>query len=312
MTARRFLKMLLTVALAALAIDLLIGFGAYRLMGTARSGDSQRAYHINKRTEADVLIFGSSRALHHYDPAVLEKHWGTTVYNAGNDGCGILLNYMQLSSILQRYTPKTVIMDLYGPYDFLREADYSRYLGWARIFYGKGCEALDSVIDDADPTERFKNLSGAYRYNYRIVQVIFDNIASRTTDYHGYRGEEGELDPKAATDLTWPSTELDPLKLEYLRRLAERCRERGVKLYVVVSPYYSTFPSEQIPERVRSILATYGVEPIDMSRDPRFLGQHRYFYDTNHLNSRGARLFTGIVAEKIDSLQKTENQRDKK
>lgn len=312
MKGKRFIYMLLLVGLLLIVVDALIGLGAYKLMSTAKSGDSARAYHINKRTTADVLVFGSSRAIHHYDPDVLKAQWGLPVYNAGKDGCGILLNYMQFTNILQRHTPKIVIMDIFGPYDFIKENDYSRYLGWGRPFYGKGNAALDSVINDADSKERYKNLSNAYRYNYRIIQILADNLISHAQDNCGYRPEQGVMKPENAKDFCWGEVEFDPLKLEYIRRFAERCREKGIRLYAVASPYYVESGNEEIPQRVRDILRTYGAEVIDMSRDPEFLGKEQLFYDTNHLNSAGARLFSRRIAQQIDSLQKTESQRDKK
>jgi len=39
-----------------------------------------------RKSEADVVILGSSRAKHHYDPDILQDVLGTSVVNAGCDG----------------------------------------------------------------------------------------------------------------------------------------------------------------------------------------------------------------------------------
>ena len=42
-------------------------------------------------TKADLLVFGSSRANHHYVPEVFEDSLKLTFYNTGKDGSGIFI-----------------------------------------------------------------------------------------------------------------------------------------------------------------------------------------------------------------------------
>ncbi len=312
MTARRFFTTLSVLLLLVVGIDFAIGVGADWLLNHAKGGDTGRHHYINRRSREDVLVFGSSRAIHHYDPRILEEGLGLSAYNCGTDGCGTLLNYMQLNNILERYTPKLVIWDMYGPYDFLKESDLTKYLGWERMYYGRGNAAVDSVFIDADPAERLKMLSNAYRYNYRFIQMLSDNVSPHTDDVRGYRPIAGELTGEWNPPAPWSTTELDPVKLEYLRRFAERCREKGVRMVVAISPYYFESEDCQLPAEVREILNAYDVRVFDFSRHPDFVGNNKYFYDTNHLSEEGATAYTHRILQELQALQNAENQSDKK
>jgi len=72
-------------------VVLLCDWSAYyclsRMFLTLESG-SKTGGMINsvRKSEADVVILGSSRAKHHYDPDILQDVLGTSVVNAGCDG----------------------------------------------------------------------------------------------------------------------------------------------------------------------------------------------------------------------------------
>lgn len=308
MTARRFYITLFITVVAAVAIDVLIGVAGSWLTSSAKGGHTARHRYINCEMKDFVIVFGSSRALHHYDPRILADTLGMSAYNAGADGNGVLLSYMQLSNILDRYTPSVVLYDLYGQYDFMNEPDKSKYLGWERAYYGSNA-ALDSVFHAVDAAERWKMLSSAYRYNSRLLQLLSDNISPRQSDIHGYQPMD-ETATVFREPAAWPSEELDDVKLEYIRRLAEKCRERGVTLVVAVSPYYFPPREEQLPARVRKIFGAYDVPVLDHSRDTLFLGHGEYFSDSNHLNTRGAEKYTRRVATEVKTILHDKALRD--
>lgn len=298
MNARRFFLSLIAILAIVVAIDLAIGLAGDYLVGHAKGGDTGRHEYINRHMTEPVVVMGSSRASHHYDPRILADSLGKPAYNAGADGNGIVHAYMQLTNILSRYKPEIIIYDFYGQYDYSHEPDLTTYLTPQRSYYGRGNDALDSVFHAVDSSERLKMLSGAYRYNSRFVQLLSDNLKPQQQNIMGYVPLEN-TGMELHRPSPWPSHDIDALKLEYLRRFAEKCHDAGTSLFMVVSPYY--FPTEdpQIPAKVAGIFRTYGVVLLDYSADPEFAGERRYWSDTNHLSEDGAAAFTRRVASDI-------------
>lgn len=302
MKARNFFITLALLVLASVVIDIAIGKSFDKLVSSAKGGDTARFEYINRRTTDSLLVFGSSRANHHYDPRILTDSLRLSAFNCGSDGGGVLLAYMELTNILERHTPKVIIYDLYGQFDFMREADLTKYLGNVRPYYGRGNEALDSVFHQIDSAERYKMLSSSYRYNSRFIQIVSDNVKPLQSDLKGFRPQEGTLSEGFKEMAPWPTAELDPLKIEYLRRFMERCRQRGIDVIVTISPYAFKSPDEQLPPEVARILKVYKVPVLDHSADAEFLGNRNYFSDTNHLNGAGAEVYTRKVASEVKQI----------
>lgn len=298
MTARRFIITLLALIAAAAAIDFGVGMAGDYLAGHAKGGNTQRNEYINKQMQEPVVIMGSSRASHHYDPRILADTLGLKAYNAGADGNGIVHAYMQLTEILRRYTPSIIIYDFYGQYDYATEPDLTKYLQPQRPYYGKGNDALDSVFISIDSTERFKMLCNSYRYNSRIINLLSDYLHPRNQNIMGYL-------PLESTEMTlqkpkpWPSHEIDAQKLEYMRRFAEKCKNAGTQLYIIVSPYYFPTADPQIPTELTKIFQIYGAKVLNYSEATEYSANREYWSDTNHLSSLGAEAFTRQIASEI-------------
>ena len=64
-------------------------------------GGRGRDNYICDKSVDDILIFGSSRAVHHYNSSMIEDSLGMSCYNCGDDGNGIILSYGRLSMISQ-------------------------------------------------------------------------------------------------------------------------------------------------------------------------------------------------------------------
>ena len=81
------------------------------------SGLQYRTTYSIEKTTADILIFGSSRANHHYYPNVFENRMKQSCYNVGRDGNSVLYHSAVLKGVLKRYSPKIVILDIvYGEF----------------------------------------------------------------------------------------------------------------------------------------------------------------------------------------------------
>lgn len=267
----------------------------------ARGGAYQRYNYITQETTDDILIFGSSRAMHHYNPRILTDSLGLTCYNCGQDGNGIILAYGWWQTIRQRHRPRIIIYEVTSGYDAL-ECDNHQFLGWLKEVYDR--DGIAEIFDDVDPTERWKMLSHLYRYNSKVHQLVADFVAPVHDVSNGFVPQYGELDPlllrHAADREGAPQTyRFDSLKIAYLNRLIDETSD--IHLVFVVSPvWYGSNPAPLAP--IRNLCRERGVPFIDFSGNPKYVHRNEYFKDGNHLNAVGADEFSRDLASELKAL----------
>lgn len=298
---------ILTIAAILIVIDCATGLSLDWLARHAKGGDTARYFYINDSTDEDILIFGSSRAYHHYDPRVIEGETGLSVYNCGTDGNGCILFYTQLVNTFLRYKPKMIVYDVMPLFDYIKHGDNTKYLGRAKSFYGRIPE-VDSVFWRIDPNSRYKMLSGMYRHNSSFFQVISDYIKPKHSSIKGYQPLEGEIDYfRESTGLNVP--EVDSVKLQYLERIVNLCERNDVPIIFVSSPTYHDPVDLFAP--IRELADKRGIPFLSYYNDYRFERNNAMFVDATHLNSRGAKEFSKIIADDIRLFNSAHNGKNR-
>ncbi len=294
---RRFLASILIFFLITAVVDIIFGVVCGYLNTHSKGGDTADHFHITDTQEAPVLIMGSSRAVHHYNPDIISDSLGREVYNCGLDGNGILFQYVRLLMIMERYTPEVIIYDAFPMYD-MEAGDNVKYLRWLKRWYGR--EALDSLISDIAPMEHLKLKSSLYRYNGDFIQMLGDYLKPEQVSIRGYKPMDGVINyTPPAFDRT--PCEWDPIKLKYFKKFLDLCRERNIKLTVVYSPYFRAASSEAY-SKLTQLCMDYDIPVIDMFADTAYSQNMAYFDDASHLNSTGAEKFSGEIGHRISLL----------
>ncbi|MCH5347616.1 MAG: hypothetical protein J1E63_10920 [Muribaculaceae bacterium] len=296
---KRFITYILIFFCFIAVIDISIGYLARYLNSHAKGGDTKNHYYIAGEMTDSVLIFGSSRAIHHFNPKILEDSLGMTVYNCGLDGNGIIYNYGRLMSILRRYKPRVIIYDIMPEFDMSHD-DYTKYLQWQKRLYDDVPEVRE-VFNDVDWTERYKMISNLYKYNTSIIQMLSDNVKPKqAVSYHGYKPIDEvinyDVSPKDELPAEW-----DELKLKYFHRFIEECQRNGIAVIISFSPWYKAVNSARFDNFV-SLCNEYRLPVIDMYADSVLSSNPNYFADASHLNSTGADLFSQKFAHILKGI----------
>lgn len=288
---KKFLLKVIGLVVAIVIFDVLFGLGFEFLLQNAKGGDSKRNNYICNEVGADVLIFGSSRAFHHYNPVIISDSLGMTCYNCGQDGNGSILNYGRYQLICQRYRPQVLIYDLFPSFDLLVGEDNHKYLGHLRPYYDRN--GIAEIFESVDDTEKYKMKSNLYRYNSKFVQILSDNIIPQQSDgIQGFRPLNLEMDSllvrknKEHKDVDYS---FDSLKINYLKRLVELSNE--TKFIFVVSPCWNGMDTTSL-QIVKPFCQEHNIPILNYSNDSRYLYHNEYFKDAGHLNARGADVFT--------------------
>lgn len=292
---------LIAFFVAVVAIDFGFGVGCRYLIKHAKGGFTRSHEYIANHCTEDVLIFGSSRAIHHYVPEIITDSLGMSCYNCGMDGNGILYLYSRYLMVTNRYTPKVIVYDVTNSFD-LASDDYTRYLGWQKRY----CDipGVMDVITDISPNEKWKLKSNLYKYSGIFIQLVADNFSSlHDVDNTGYAPVYKNVDygPDEVQQSDSTATHWDAKKKSYFEKLVSDCRQKGIKLIFAYSPMYGA-KSSAVYKEFTEFCKEQDIPLIDYYAKEGFSDNQAFFADGSHLNDTGAKEYTKAVVGKIRRL----------
>ena len=274
-----------------LVIDRVAGYTFSYMSEHSKGGYVGHHKYITDDVHEDILVFGSSRAIHHYNPQMLTDSLGLSCYNCGQDGNGILLFYGWWQIIKEHYKPQIIIYDITPSFDLQIGEDNHKYLGWLKELYGRA--DIREIFESVDKTEKYKMMSLMYRYNSKFHQIAADFIHPiYVVKANGFLPLQGEVDTmriKRSSNVPQKKVMTDPLKIKYLKKFIDEAN--GVKIVFAVSPMWYGIAPEQLSV-IRSICLQRGIPFLDFSNDAKYVHNNEYFKDGSHLNAKGADEFT--------------------
>ncbi len=292
------IKVLLFFCLCSL-LDIMVGYASTSLQNSSKGGLTQKDEFIKSKMDADIVIMGSSRASHHYVSNLMADSLGCTVYNAGMDGKGIIMNYGVLLEITDRYTPKTIIYDLMPAYDWIL-GDNEQYLAHLRHAYD--IKGIDSIFWNVNPNERIKMMSNSYRANSLVPHLIYDNIIAHKDTLNGYipllgiyRPQIGDKGDTEVFKVDGNQDSIDPIKVKLLNRFINLCKEKNINLIFSFSPIFQS--SEDMATYGKNFAKSNEIRMLDFREMGTSFKDTALYQDNSHLNNTGAQLYTLEVVE---------------
>jgi hypothetical protein len=272
-------------------------------------GDDATTITLLQNTTAEVIVLGSSRASHHFISDSIEKTLKWTCFNGGRDNMGIHYVQALLPAMLQRHTPKVIILDII-PNNFLKGGqDQEKYFDIqtsSLLPFARRYPVLLNSIAEMAPLQATKaQVSKCYPYNSlvgSIFQNTFTNLGHQSIK--GYEPLSDSLSPqhhsKPTIKLVDSQSTLDESALAALTKVLQTCAQHNIACYLVASPFYfSTVTKQSLSRRLNAICTSTGSTYLDFTQDQRFVGNPYSFYDELHLNNTGARLFTASVCQRV-------------
>lgn len=226
--------------LIALGLDVMISCGQANSAGYPQQ--VWREIRTGNYT-SDIVIMGTSRALEHYDPYVIDSITGLQTYNLGMGGYGInveLMKYRYYCHYNPR--PKYIIYDVdyvplkinYAPHMHQSEQFLPLFYDGAirRDLMNVGYSWVDAYI----PMARY--------WGYQIVNkrglLEFLNL-HHYCDYPSYRGHMPDPDLWDASRLHFPDSIPSYVNKDAMiifEDFVQECKESGIQLIFVTSPVY--------------------------------------------------------------------------
>lgn len=277
-----------------------------------RKMDSKWEKIFDSKVDANVLILGSSRALNHIVPEVLDSILKVNSYNLGEGGYPFSIEYAQFK-IYEKYgNPKPeLIIQSADLFTLVKKEDaYNTELTMPYLY--------EPILKNE--LEKIYNFSSAdfflpaFKYRSKLVQInrnkkMMELIAGNPLNKKGFIAQDDkwrgfELAVQLAGDSIDGKMDSDMVNLfdEYLNH----CKQSGIKVVMVFTPeYYKateyTSNREKIKNIYRSFSKKYDFPFLDYSTDP-LCYDTIYFYNAMHLNGAGAKIFSKELAHDIDSL----------
>lgn len=298
---KKFLLKLALFFVALIVVDRALGM-VFSYMGDhAKGGYIGHHKYVTDKTNEDILIFGSSRAIHHYNPQIITDSLGMSCYNCGQDGNGIILFYGLWQMIKQHHKPKMIIYDVSTSFDLYEGESNQRYLGWLRADYDR--PGIKEIFAEIDPTERYKMMSFLYRYNSKFMQNITDYVHPIfAIEGNGYLPLKGEMDTMKIKkpDEVGRIPAYDKTKLDYLIKLIDDAKD--VKICFVASPIWYGMNRETF-KPIKDICIAKCIPFVDFSNNSKYVQKNKFFSDGSHLNALGADEFTKDLIAEIKKIK---------
>ena len=262
--------------------------------------DSLTTYAIEK-AEADILLFGSSRAVNNLNVGSFEKKLGQTCYNMGRYGEPIFYHHALLQTTLKRFIPKVIILSFDAGNFSIQQEMYDR-LSVLLPYYSTHPE-LKPFIGLKGPFEDLKMMSKIYPYNSLILPIITGHSQHSKNKYANYKGfiplKNNFNGPVNYIDYT-KETMLDSIKINSYKGFIEDCIKLKIELYIVTAPYkLKVSGSDRSISTAAQIAQSYNINFFDFTRDTSLTNGRDLFADSRHLNDSGAYIYTNKIIQKI-------------
>lgn len=286
-----------------------------------KSGVQKNIDYVLNNCNEDIIILGSSRAMHHYNPEIIGNYCNMSCYNGGMGGQSLLFFRAQEICFLKRYKPKVLVIDLI-PYSIKNtKGENNPYdkLNCLYPYYDK-VPQINFLIDFKGKSERYKLKFETYRYNSFFYDIIKNNILKPKDNKGFYKiskimpeNLKNEIKNNSIKYNKEKSKEyfykyLDTNMTKALADIIEDCNKNNILLIISYSPIcsYSDSPDfdfEHLIDYINDLKKKYNnINVFNYINDERFLSHYELFWDNVHLNARGSTIFSEIFAKDLKNL----------
>lgn len=294
---------ILSVIACLILADITIGVLCRNyIKGHQLTGRYQPLDRLIKEVDTDIILIGNSAILNSTNPDIMEDSLDMNCYNGGITGQGIDFFETIIDCILQRHTPKMIVIGM-------RPEEMGEHIGDGiydvlKPYYGLGYKSIDNHFNKIGGIERFLNYSNLYRYNNIWVRVLLYMLFDKTTyQENGFMPKEV---PSPLPRLKKIGKCEKPLKwkLECVERIIKKCKAKNIKIVVCYPPTLMDFGQDTIPcvKAVNDICKRNNIKCLIYYNDKEFQNRPELFYDDGHVNKNGAYVFSTKMSNLLKNI----------
>ena len=269
----------------------------------------------------ETLLCGTSTAQRGFDPEVIDKELETVSFNMGTSLQPLDGTYHLIKEVAASNPIETVFLTM-APDTMRRKVVASKYKGYVYDRMHNVGNKIEYLVDACDVEEwPYVTWYSTRVDNYFDFNVIKENVSTKLQpDYETgkycdefYRGKgllsldksfKGKKNPKNKRTREFDSNSMVAENVEYLKKIAEYCKENKIELIFVYAPLsrnevirYKDF--NQVHNYFVALAEEFGVKFWDFNyyKDADKLFSNETFQDLKHLNVKGAKLFSEELAK---------------
>jgi hypothetical protein len=291
------------IILCLITSDIVIGYCCkYYIKNHQLTGRYHPLDKLIKEVDTDIILIGNSAILNSLNPEIIEDSLSMTCYNGGITGQGVFFFETIIDCILQRHTPKMIIVGLRpeevggsigeGIYDVLKP------------YYGMGYRSIDDHFNKTSGFNRLLLHSNLLRYNTIWVRVLLYMLLDNTT--YPENGFMPMGKPSKTPQLHHIERYEEPVKakLDCIERIIQKCEARDIDIAICFPPTLSSFKQDNIPcvNTVEEICRLYNTPCFIDYNNKYYLSHPELFYDPGHVNKIGADLYTKNISKQLQHI----------
>ena len=272
------------------------------------SGEVQEWNQIGEgKTNVDLAVFGSSRAFIQINPNILEKNLNLTTHNFGLNGSKFKMQWYRFNLYINHNPkPKMVVWNLDTfSFSHIDEVFQSNQYTPFMLFNFKLYEALKEyndtkLIDFVMPLYRYKDQT---YWNDEIKKSKKEKLHK-----DGLFRDDGFKSYDRKWDVNWAkmkkkNSNFDFEDFKLFEELIKKCKAENIQLVFTIAPEFYKgqdymLNRDEVINRYKKILNQYNLPLLDYSED-NISHQQKYFYNTTHMNNKGADEFSKELAEDL-------------
>ena len=255
-------------------------------------------YYALPEDTVDVLLLGSSHMGMNVNPALMWEEEGVAAYACWGSVQPTWNTYFYLRECLKTQRPRLIVMDVYAA---VLDIEYSDYEAMVKNLLGMRLSQnkLEAVRVSSPPEYRADVLLGFPTYHYRYADLTLEDF----TSYFWQR--DASLQRLAVSDGVQPIRALDAARItdsadlpekmaDYLDRIIACCREEGIPLLLIASPYELSELEQQRFNRIREVARAQSLPFLNFNElyEDTGIDPATDFCDPGHLNTSGVTKYT--------------------
>lgn len=307
----QLIKKILFLLIAIYLLNIVIALGLDQIYENSYSNfvGSNLNYYL-KTQKSDTLIVGSSCSLHHIDP----KDFGENSYNLSQQGMHLGYHTAVIDILYHSNKLPSKLLLLHveaGDIYMSQEKEIIDNIRRLNYYYDKNT-FIRNNINSISSSEYLKYYFTSYRHNKNATKLIANFLKNdkNTPKNKGFipltptNLDSVRIDFTQEKNNKLMKQKINPKAIQFITHIQSICKRKKIKLIIFSAPYYNNYKKLiQGSLDLEKILKRKNIDYINyINNDKLPIKKRIYWYDNYHLNSRGAKIFSKIVADDVSKI----------
>ncbi len=293
---KKFIIRIFILLVSSYLVSLIIDIPVSKIAQPRGEYSSWKDLYSNN-INADLLIFGSSRAMNQFNSQIIEDSLHLSAYNMGLSSARIEISLLRLLEHLRICTQKPKYVTLEIDWLTIDNAKFL-YTPWQIFPY---------MLYNENMYKYTHHFQGYYSHFYIIPLARYgkygmDIFRNRYRTYARNSNVEGKgfvafkAHWNGNTNTSEFNVSIHPEEIKYLNEFVEVCKSNQIKLNFVYAPEYIAATKivkhrDVVINYIHNFADEHSIPFINFSEED-FCSDTTFFYNNRHLNHRGADMFT--------------------